>query len=319
MQNCPTLNSLGYRLVDHAQSKILYHPASGIGRKMTPNHLLDLYAEAPPFAEILKLSEVNVEVAAGAYPTTVCWSPIVSCNLFCEYCLDDKTLSSRGVDNRLSIARVLCNSAVRCIDISGGEPLLLPELPRLLSTLRSAEKALSITTNGWFLEEKLNSISPFLDGIRVSLDSHRNVEHDQIRGEGSYERAVQGILQAVKMEIPTQLQFVVRPSNVYQLDDIVRFSCELGCSGITFLQMLPIGEAQGSTEDDLVSDGLLEDNTKAFSQMRDYFEIRTRYRKEVSDFTVVRADGKVYRNSFGGMSIQPIGLLTEPSILRYHG
>lgn len=99
------------------------------------------------------------------------------CNLNCVYCEDfglsrnDQALSPLPLDQAKHILRVLRSGVDRLI-LTGGEPLLFPDIVQLLEyashTLKFAE--LTMLSNGLLLRER-EFVMPFLDRLVVSLDS----------------------------------------------------------------------------------------------------------------------------------------------------
>ena len=106
--------------------------------------------------------------------------PIRRCNLSCTYCneYDDH---SKPVDTELMLQRVdrLGEMKVGIITISGGEPLLHPELDRIIARIRSTGAITGMITNGYLLTadriERLNNAG--LDHMQISID---NVMPDEV-------------------------------------------------------------------------------------------------------------------------------------------
>lgn len=259
------------------------------------------------------LAELTPADLNRTYPVSVCWSPIVECNLRCPHCLDDKTVRSLGREDRTRIAQFIAAAPILGVDVSGGEPLLLRDLPELTTTLRTGP-VVSVTTNGWLLERRAAELAGRVDALRVSLDGATKEAHDCWRKHGSFERALHGIRRAVELEIPVQIQFVAMRSTIDQLQPLVDLAGKLGVDGVSVLQFLPIGEgkALGSTEwleDDYVAERIAQLTRP--SGMR----IRLRCRKAAGGFTVVRADGRVWRNSPDATSILAARPLLAPTDL----
>jgi MoaA/NifB/PqqE/SkfB family radical SAM enzyme len=228
-------------------------------------------------------------------PVSLCWSPIVRCNLHCPQCLDDTTVPKLGAVDRDRIASVLAAAGVLGVDISGGEPLLLWDLPALAHRVAAGGRtAVSVTTNGWHLTRRAEELTEAVDAIRVSLDGPDEDSHDRIRGAGSFTRATEGIRAALSAGIPLQIQMVLMTSNHAAMQEIVDLAVDLGAGGVTFLQMLPIGAGRQLPGE------MLTDPTAArlLAELRvpDGLRIRLRTRASAGGFTVVRADGRVWRN-----------------------
>ncbi|HEY3443966.1 MAG TPA: radical SAM protein [Paludibaculum sp.] len=106
--------------------------------------------------------------------------PIRRCNLACTYCneFDD---FSKPVDTDVMLERVdnLGRLGTGIITISGGEPLLHPDLDQIIARIRSTGAITGLITNGYLLTaeriERLNRAG--LDHMQISID---NVQPDDV-------------------------------------------------------------------------------------------------------------------------------------------
>lgn len=247
-------------------------------------------------------------------PVSICWSPIVRCNLSCPMCLDDTSVRELGRAHRARIAEVIGASGVLGVDISGGEPLLLGDLPDLARSLTQAGRVVSVTTNGWHLNRRADELAGVLDAVRVSIDAPAARLHDAWRGRGSFDRAVAGVRAATTAGLPVQIQTLLMRSSGSSLQELVDLAKDIGVAGLTFLQMLPIGAGQRLADCEMLTDRQAGELVDALS-IPDGFGIRLRTREEAGGFTVVRADGQVWRNRHPAEGIKSIGPLREPADL----
>ena len=247
-------------------------------------------------------------------PVSVCWSPLVRCNLSCPHCLDDTSVPETGPARRAAIARIIAASGIAGADISGGEPLLLRDLPQLAGHLTAAGIAVSITSNGWHLAHRAAGLAGKVDAIRVSLDGPEPASHDRLRGPGAFDRAVAGIAASTAAGIPVQIQHVLMSSTTPRAQAMIDLAAQAGAAGITFLQMLPIGAGQALAGDEMLTDqaaaGLIRGLRKPAA-----LDIRLRTRDAAGGFTVVRADGQIWRNTADARAIHPSRLLEKPGDL----
>jgi cyclic pyranopterin phosphate synthase len=102
------------------------------------------------------------------------------CNFRCQYCMPAEGLPWLERDEVLrfeEIARLvelLAAMGVRDVRLTGGEPLVRREFPKLVSMLKSTEalRELSVTTNGFLLERDAEAlVRAGVDRFNVSLDS----------------------------------------------------------------------------------------------------------------------------------------------------
>jgi MoaA/NifB/PqqE/SkfB family radical SAM enzyme len=106
--------------------------------------------------------------------------PIRRCNLSCKYCNEYDTFS-KPVPIMTMLRRVdrLADLGTTVITISGGEPLLHPDLDAIITQIRQRGMIAGLITNGFLLNaeriERLNRAS--LDHLQISID---NVEPDDV-------------------------------------------------------------------------------------------------------------------------------------------
>src|ERR1700681_749716 len=106
--------------------------------------------------------------------------PIRRCNLACEYCNEYDDFS-KPVPTETMFARVdkLAELGTSVITISGGEPLLHPELDEIIRRIRKRGMIAGLITNGYLLVaeriQRLNRAG--LEWLQISID---NVTPDEV-------------------------------------------------------------------------------------------------------------------------------------------
>src|SRR5262249_53902364 len=122
------------------------------------------------------------------------------CSLRCDYCC---VRSSRkaprralGLDRVRRIAKEALALDVREIFVTGGEPLLLPDIGEILAACAAAAPT-TVLTNGMLLVgrrlETLRALPRDRLTLQISLDSPTPERHDRHRGKGTWARACRGI------------------------------------------------------------------------------------------------------------------------------
>ena len=106
--------------------------------------------------------------------------PIRRCNLSCTYC-NEFDSSSKPVSTEEMIHRVdlLAALGTATITISGGEPLLHPELDEIIKRIRNHGMIAGLITNGYLLTpDRINRLNQTgLDHLQISID---NVQPDDV-------------------------------------------------------------------------------------------------------------------------------------------
>ncbi len=137
------------------------------------------------------------------YPLVLMLEPLFKCNLACAGC-GKIQYPPQILKKSLTVEQCLaavdeCGAPI--VSIPGGEPLLYPEIERLVKELVDRKKYIYLCTNAILLKKKLEqkafkpskylSFSVHMDGLKE--------EHDEaVCQDGTYERAVEGIREAVR-------------------------------------------------------------------------------------------------------------------------
>ncbi len=106
--------------------------------------------------------------------------PIRRCNLDCGYCNEYDDFSPPvPLDRMQSRVSALGRLGATLITISGGEPLLHPDIERIIAHIRSVGAMAGMITNGFLLsKEKIEALNQAgLDHLQISID---NVQPDDV-------------------------------------------------------------------------------------------------------------------------------------------
>jgi len=113
------------------------------------------------------------------HPMLVHIIPMRRCNLSCSYCNEYDDVS-KPVDTEIMFRRIgqLAELGTSIITISGGEPLMHPELESIIAEIRRRGMLAGLITNGYLLSRKrIQSLNEAgLEHLQISID---NVEPDE--------------------------------------------------------------------------------------------------------------------------------------------
>lgn len=173
--------------------------------------------------------------------------PSRRCNLSCRHCY---SLSGPGVDAALPLAllqqvtREAAGLGYRVVGVSGGEPLLYPELPSLLRTARDAGMRTTVTTNGMLLtERRLSELAPLTDVLAISLDGHPD-SHNRLRGNPRAFGVLDRRMKAVERSgIPYAFITTLTLENLTELEFVVAYAQAHGAGGVQVHPLEPEGAA----------------------------------------------------------------------------
>ena len=120
------------------------------------------------------------------------------CNLSCLHCFNNsgEPLSDELTTEEIcSLIDVLSSMGVHRLTLTGGEPLVHPDLFEIVEHARKAPMTVTIFTNGTLItEEHVEKFKKVGVKVAVSVDSCNEQTHDTFRGKkGALKRTLQGI------------------------------------------------------------------------------------------------------------------------------
>lgn len=165
------------------------------------------------------------------------------CNLACEHCL-----VSSGPDQGQGLPGPVVQAAidqavalgVERFYLTGGEPLARVDAIALIDHIvRAKERELVIMTNGTVLKgERLRALSALPSErlrLQISLDGASPEVNDSIRGDGTFERIVDGIRTAVAAGLRTTITMVLLRHNLSDAPALVELAADLGVTNVHLL------------------------------------------------------------------------------------
>src|SRR5277367_3385545 len=143
------------------------HPVSA--RKQTPGRRIKAAAR-----KVRELAIVGHSLASTSHPVMAQIVPMRRCNLSCAYCNEYYDFSKPvPLDEMVRRIAHLGRLGTSIITVSGGEPLLHPELDDVIRRIRHTGSLAGMITNGYLLMpdriERLNKAG--LDHMQISIDN----------------------------------------------------------------------------------------------------------------------------------------------------
>ncbi|NDQ55709.1 MAG: adenosyl-hopene transferase HpnH [Acidipila sp.] len=170
------------------------------------------------------------------YPVVMMLEPLLRCNLACAGC--GKIQYPAHVLKRDLTPEECFRAAEECgapmVSIPGGEPLMHPRIAEIVEGLVARKKYVYLCTNGLLLREKLDEFTPSkYFSIVVHMDGQREHHDFAVCREGTYDKAVEGIREALhrgfRVTTNTTLFDGAEPQSVRQFFDEMM---DLGVEGM---------------------------------------------------------------------------------------
>jgi hopanoid biosynthesis associated radical SAM protein HpnH len=140
-------------------------------------------------------------VGRNRYPLVLMLEPLFRCNLACAGC---GKIQYPAHVLKMNLSPEQCIKAVEecgapMVSIPGGEPLMHPEIDKIVEGLVARKKYIYLCTNALLLKEKIHLFKPskYLT-FSVHVDGQAEHHDFSVCKEGGYELAVDGIKEAVK-------------------------------------------------------------------------------------------------------------------------
>lgn len=187
-------------------------------------------------------SENREAAPTKSRPFVISWNLTYRCNLACEHCYLDAgkgwsdRLNGAGTSGELStrecfkVIDEIAAFAPECLTIlTGGEPLLRPDILEIIRYTHGKDLWVVVGTNGVLITETLATKlkNAGARGLALSLDALRPEDHDRFRGvEGSWRNTVRGAKILADVGLPFTIQTTVARHNARDLEAIARFAYE---------------------------------------------------------------------------------------------
>ncbi len=149
------------------------------------------------------------------------------CNLKCKHCyLGSPGKKELTLDDAVSITEEFSDIAGLRLIISGGEPMLYPQLKEFIKRTNDLQLRRILLTNGTLIDEK-NKNWLDVEEIQFSLDGWLE-GHDILRGRGSFQRTMRGIEIVHKAGIPISFSTMIHKGNIHEFERMRQFTDDIG-------------------------------------------------------------------------------------------
>ncbi|MFN9750441.1 MAG: GTP 3',8-cyclase MoaA, partial [Planctomycetota bacterium] len=180
------------------------------------------------------------------------------CNIRCFYCMPNENIQFLPREELLSFeeltrfAQIALQAGIRKFRLTGGEPLVRRDLPRLVASLRQLPgvEDLALTTNGVLLAEQVEALrAAGLMRLNDSLDSLRREVFEQITRRDELDRVLAGLRRAVEVGFGQIRINAVSIRGLTEADivPLAEFCRESGHT-LRFIEYMPLDADQGWTE-----------------------------------------------------------------------
>jgi len=182
------------------------------------------------------------------------WHFLEKCNLRCIHCYQNHyDCEELPREKTFSAAKIMENTIKKWgkigrISLTGGEPFMNKDLlVDLVDFFNSSEHfgRIGILTNGTLIDDgiaiRLKRFEKLYE-IQVSIDGSDANVHDQIRGEGSFSKAIAGIQLLKTYGFYVSIMFTLHKLNQSDVLNVINLADKLNVDAITIERVTPMSQ-----------------------------------------------------------------------------
>jgi radical SAM protein with 4Fe4S-binding SPASM domain len=188
-------------------------------------------------------------------PLVMSWNVTRECNMKCSHCYinatEKKLTHELTTTEGKNLIDQICKVSKPLLILSGGEPMLRPDIYELIQYGTSKGLKMGLGSNGSLIDDtvaaKLKAAG--IATVSISLDSHIPAQHDEFRGvTGSWEKAVNACKVLRKNNILVQVNTTLTQQNYDQIDDIMSLAEKIGVENFHLFFLVPTGRGAKLTD-----------------------------------------------------------------------
>jgi radical SAM protein with 4Fe4S-binding SPASM domain len=218
------------------------------------------------------------------WPRLVFWETTAGCNLECSHC------------RRLDVSRSLMKNDLsteegkRLIDqlaaegkplliLSGGEPLMRPDIFHLADYAHRLGMPVALATNGTLIDprtaQKIAAVG--IRRVSISIDGADAKTHDEFRRiPGSFDKALVGIANVRAAGVPVQINMTLAHHNARQLAQLFELTERVGAMALHVFALVPVGCGVEIAEHEMLSPEESEEVLVRFYELSKGSRLETR-------------------------------------------
>src|SRR6516225_7996004 len=169
------------------------------------------------------------------FPLVLMLEPLHACNLTCTGCGRIREYT-QTINEKLTLQECLASvdeAGAPIVSICGGEPLIYPEIAKLVRAIVKRRKHVYLCTNGMFIEKRLHEFRPTRRMFfNVHLDGLEKTHDLAVEREGVFRAAVAGIKAAKRAGFLVCTNTTIyKETNLDEIDALFAYLTKLGVDG----------------------------------------------------------------------------------------
>ncbi|MDH7569363.1 MAG: radical SAM protein, partial [Armatimonadota bacterium] len=212
----------------------------------------------------------------------VFWETTAGCNLNCVHCrrldvADEMMKDDLTTEEALALVDGITRAGRPILVLSGGEPLIRPDIFRIARYATEQGLVVSLATNGTLVTPALAARVKEA-GIRrasVSIDGADAATHDAFRAlPGSFDAALRGLGYLRQAGVEVQINTTVARHNDGQLRGIYALAKSVGAVAFHAFMLVPVGCGVEIADDQMLSPRRYEEILNEFYDLAQLGELQ---------------------------------------------
>lgn len=160
------------------------------------------------------------------YPHAIQFNITFKCNQRCVYCgIYNDTRDEMTTEQVFRMIDEFAELGTSRLSLTGGEPLLREDFPKIVHYARKRGLFVSLATNGSLVAKKIDDLKD-VNSVNMTLDGPEPI-HDQQRGKGNFKKVIRAVELIKKSGIPVYIVSVLTRNNCTNIHEILNLAASL--------------------------------------------------------------------------------------------
>lgn len=193
-------------------------------------------------------------------PRLVFWETTTACNLKCVHCracpVEERPPDDLTFEESKTLIDQIASFARPVLVLSGGEPLVRPDVFEIASYANAAGLRVALATNGTLVTPEVarKIRESGVQRVSISIDGARSESHDAFRRlPGAFDCAWQGIEHIKAEGVPFQVNTTVTRHNIDEIPQILELAKERGAVALHMFLLVPTGCGKEIADDEMIT------------------------------------------------------------------
>ena len=191
------------------------------------------------------------EMRSGFLPGRVVHlHPTRLCNMACLHCYSESSPQQKTALDPIVLCealQILRAEGYQAVSLSGGEPLVYPDLRTVVERSRAMGFRVTMISNGLLVTDRAADLLSLLDGIAISFDGLA-VSHNAMRGRAdAFDRAASGLKRLADWGLPAAAAISLTREAIADLPDLADHLVSLGARALQIRPVAAAGRARALT------------------------------------------------------------------------